>query len=454
MEQTLKKIISKIDADYCDVRYERMNKTEISFNGKELSQIGSNTTDGYVIRVLRNGGFTNVAVTRPEDIDAAIKAVSASADIFGREAKKPVQLEIQPPVIDDVPLTLIEDPRKIELDEKLRTLSHYNDIALKSPNIQTTTMIYEEVYRDRFFLSSNGTSIHEPLLTTAIRGQVVAKKDNLIQNVRVGMGGSDGFNRLRNREALVLEKAKIASDLLDAQPVSSGTYNVILDPNMAGVFVHEAFGHFSEADIIENKPSLREKMQIGSKLGSELVNILDDATKRGQLGYYKYDDEGVAVRPVVLMENGILKGRLHSIRTAKAFNEPVSGHCVAEDYRFAPIIRMGCIYIRPGRNTFDELLQQAGDGIYVCQSKGGQTSGGNFTFGAQYGYLIQNGKLGPIVRDLNVMGNLFTSLESITGLSDGFVLGETGGCGKGQMNIRSCNGGCHVFMRNTLIGGV
>ena len=125
---------------------------------------------------------------------------------------------------------------------------------------------------------------------------------------------------------------------------------------MAGVFAHEAFGHFSEADIIENLPGMREKMKIGEKLGSDVLSIVDDATRKNQVGFYRYDDEGVAVRPVPLITDGILTGRLHSRRTAAAFGEPVSGHHIAEDYRYAPIVRMGCIFIEPGEPTFAELL--------------------------------------------------------------------------------------------------
>ena len=57
MLEKLNKYLSKADADYADIRYEKMTKTEIVYNGKELSEIGENITDGYVIRVLKNGGF-------------------------------------------------------------------------------------------------------------------------------------------------------------------------------------------------------------------------------------------------------------------------------------------------------------------------------------------------------------------------------------------------------------
>jgi TldD protein len=316
-------------------------------------------------------------------------------------------------------------------------------------------MKYEEVYRDRYFVNSLGSKFHEPILTNGIIGQIVCKKGNLMQNGRANVGGNNGFAMLRNRDEVFLEKAKIVSRLLNAEPVKGGTYNIILDPDMTGVFIHEAFGHFSEADLIENNPSLLTKMRIGERFGSEMLDIIDDPTRKEQVGYYNYDDEGVRARPVVLMEKGVLKGRLHSMKTAFAFKDGLTGHAVAQDTRYGPIVRMGCIYVRPKDRSLDDLIKEAGNGLYVLGSKGGQTSGENFTFGAQYGYKIINGSLGPLVRDINIMGNLFSTLKNIAAISNSLEFTETGRCGKeGQINIRSCYGGPHILIRDALVGGL
>ena len=113
-----------------------------------------------------------------------------------------------------------------------------------------------------------------------------------------------------------------------------------------------------------------------------------------------------------LMKDGVLVGRLHSRRTAAAFGEPVSGHNIAEDFRFAPIVRMGCIFIEPGHSSFNDLCAELGDGLYLVNSMGGQTEGENFTFGAQYGYQVKGGKLTGMIRDINISGNLYATLKT------------------------------------------
>lgn len=453
MFDKLKSVLSKTSADYADLRYEIKKETRISFNGRELTQIGSNSTDGYVLRVLKRGGLSSVAFTREVDAEKAIRTAEENAALISKHIREPVKLAAVPIIRDTFTPTLQEDPRKITVDEKLELTRHYNDIPLGREGIVTTTSEYLEIAREKFLVTTEGTEIREDLMTTRLGTSITSKEGNLIQNVRVALGGSHGFAVLRNQEAEFEKKTSIALQLLKAKPVEAGEYSVLLNPSMAGVFTHEAFGHFSEADLIEDSPTMREKMQIGAQLGHEFLNIVDDPTRPHQVGFYKYDDEGIAVHPTKLMEGGVLKGRLHSRRTAAAFGEPPSGHCVAEDYRYAPIIRMGCIFIEPSTFTFDELLAMLENGVYLLDHLGGQTSGENFTFGAQYGYVVKKGKRAEMIRDINMSGNLYQTLKNIVAVGNDLVLSKSGGCGKGQMNFRSCNGGPHLLARHVVIGG-
>ncbi len=454
MFTTMRAIIRRIDADYADIRYEIKKETIIHFEGKELTQIGSNSTDGYVLRVLRNGGLASAVFTKAGDAEQAIRTAVENAGLIARHIDKPIRLAGVEAIKDDFRPQLDEDPRSVPMAEKLDLTRRYNAIPLQHDKIVTTQVRYSELMRERYFLSSAGSEIREELMTTSLGGLLTSKDGSITQNIRVSSGGSAGFADVRNQEENFERRTALVLDLLHAEPVQGGMYNVILNPHMTGVFTHEAFGHLSEADIIDTLPAMRERMRIGNKLGNEAVTIIDDATQPHQLGFYKYDDEGVPVRPVTLMKHGVLTGRLHSRRTAAEFDEPVSGHCVAEDFRYAPIVRMGNIYIEPGPLGFNELAAQLGDGLYVLDAKGGQTSGENFTFGAQYGYAVKNGKVGGMLRDINMTGNLYQTLQNIVAIGNDLTLTKSGGCGKGQMNVRSCNGGPHILVNNIVIGGV
>lgn len=457
MFDKLRKIINRVDADYADVRYEIKKDTVISFAGEELTEIGSNSCDGYVIRALKEGGMSSVVFTRESDAEKAMRTVMENAELIGRSKEKPVELEKTEVVKDTFLPPLKEDPREVSISEKLELIRKYNHIPLDRQEVATTNVTYQEIIREKYFLSSEGSEIREDLVTTRISGEIIAKDGNLTQNLRVAAGGSNGFSTIRNQEEYFEKRTGIVVDLLKAKPVEAGEHDCIFNPSMAGVFTHEAFGHYSEADLIENFPALREKMKIGSKLGSDILNIMDNPTLPDKLGFYKYDDEGVEARPTQLMKNGVLTGRMHSRRTAAEFGEPLSGHCVAQDYRFAPLIRMGTIFIQPGTASLEELLSMLGNGLYILDAKGGATSGESFTFGAQYGYVVKDGKIGEMIRDINVSGNLFETLKNISGIGNDLELSKTGGCGKGpvmQTNVRSCFGAPHTLIHKLVIGGV
>ena len=454
MFEKLKSILNKVEAEYADIRHETKKETRIAFNGKELTEISSNSTDGYVLRVLDKGGYSSVAFTDPDGHEKAVRIATENARLMSRFTAQPVIFKKNDIINQEYAPELIEDPRQIAIDEKLELTRKYNALVLKNDKIATTNMNYVEVVREKHFVSTEGSTIKEELVTTRISGLITSRDGNLLQNVRVAAGGSNGFAILRNREEEFENKTRIAVELLKAQPIRGGCYNAIVNQSLGGVFTHEAFGHFSEADIIENNRSMREKMQLGAKLGNDNVNITDDPTLADRLGYYRYDDEGVEARRTPLLENGVLVGRLHSRRTAAAFEEPLTGHCVAEDYRYAPIIRMGTIFIESGKDTFEEVLDKLGNGYYLLDAKGGQTSGENFTFGAQYGHVVKNGKIGEMVRDINISGNLYTTLRNITAIGNDLKFSEIGGCGKGQSNIRSCYGTPHLLISNLIIGGL
>ncbi|MGC1402026.1 MAG: DNA gyrase modulator, partial [Thermodesulfobacteriota bacterium] len=262
----LTSLLSKVRADYADLRYEVKKEVQIVFNGPDLTQISATTTDGYVLRVLKNGGFSNCVFTQEKDGVMAIRKAEENALLIGRHIGEPVRLARTEVVRDTFSPILDEDPRTVDMEEKLAITRGYNQRALQKEKIVTTQIQYLEVVREKYFLSTEGSQIREELVTTRLGGTITSQEGTLTQSVRVGMGGSSGFALLRNQEALFDEKTAIALNLLKAKPVDGGTYPVILNPDLAGVFTHEAFGHYSEADLIEDSPSMLEKLQLSTRI--------------------------------------------------------------------------------------------------------------------------------------------------------------------------------------------
>ncbi|MDD2332228.1 MAG: TldD/PmbA family protein, partial [Candidatus Cloacimonetes bacterium] len=363
MIENLKKMTAALKVDYFDIRYETKHVDRVVMSKKEIRSCDSNTGDGYVLRVLYNGALASVSFTKANQAEAAIRKAVENAGILAANQAIPKVLAPAPKVIDTVKAPLEEDPRNISLSEKIEITRHYSDLLFGQPRIANVEIAYSDTYRNKYFYNSEGSEINEELVTSRLAGGIIAQEGSLTQPVRFAFGGSNGFQKVRSREEEALAKAKIAADLLSAEPVVAGTYKMILNPGMAGVFTHEAFGHFSEADIVRDLPALREKMKLGTKLGTEILTIIDDATLPNQLGYYHYDDEGVAVRPVKLMTNGVLTARLHDRFTAGEMGEPITGHSIAEDFQYSPIVRMGNIFIQPDKYSLEELMSAMDDGL-------------------------------------------------------------------------------------------
>jgi TldD protein len=254
---------------------------------------------------------------------------------------------------------------------------------------------------------------------------------------------------------MVKEMAQNAVNLLTAPQAKAGKYTVVLDPILAGVFVHEAFGHLSESDFVYENDNMRKLMKLGKQFGGEHLNIVDSASDPpGLRGSFKYDDEGVRAVKTYLIREGKLVGRLHSRETAAKMKEQPTGNARAINYRFPPIVRMTNTYIEPGKTSFNDIIADIKEGIYAKNWYGGTTSMEMFTFSAGEAYMIRNGKIAEPIRPIMLTGNVFETLLNIDAIGNDLDMNQGGGCGKGgQMPLPVSNGSPHIRIHDLLIGG-
>ncbi|MGL5721261.1 MAG: TldD/PmbA family protein, partial [Brevinema sp.] len=247
---------------------------------------------------------------------------------------------------------------------------------------------------------------------------------------------------------------KRVRDLVKAPKVEGGSYRVLLDPDLAGVFAHEAFGHMSEGDFLADNPDVLAKIKLGARLGVEELNITDDGRQNNLCGWCAYDDEGVPAQRRELIKNGVVNAYLHSRLTAHGMEQAPTGNGRALSPFYSPIPRMTNTYIENGSKNLDQLLEELGDGIYACGSLGGMTNLETFTFTAAYAYRVQGGRIKEMIRDVVLSGNLFTTLNNIIGIGNDLRhLGGLGGCGKaGQNGLPVSTGSPSLLIKDVLIG--
>ncbi len=439
---------------YGELRLEESEVTSISFRGKELEELSVSKSRGGNIRILGRYGwgfvsFNDISYKSIEDyFDQAYRASNL---ILGKD----LEIEHSGPVVDRVIVPMKKDFRGIPLEEKKKLLEEYNNIMLSfSPKIQSTQVRYTDRFTKRYFINTEGVDVIQERGDIAGVLFALAKEGDLVEQYHYSLGGIDGFQIIEGLHDKALHTAEMAVRLLSAPVVKGGEYTVVLDQRLAGVFIHEAFGHLSEADHVYENEKLKELMVIGKRFGPDFLNVIDDPTYPGLRGSYKYDDEGVLSRKTYLIKNGILSGRLHSRETARKMGESVTGNARAINYRFQPIVRMSNTYIEPGIYSFEDLISDIKYGIYAVGAYGGQTSMEMFTFSAQEGYIIENGSLGDLVRDVVLTGNVFTTLQNIEGIGNDLEFSQGGGCGKGgQSPLPVSTGSPHIRIRNVVVGG-
>ncbi len=151
--------------------------------------------------------------------------------------------------------------RRLSLSEKLALVSHYNDQIHRDPTVVDTEADYDEFVSRRTLVTSEGQAVEYELVNVTIYGLIITKQEGVVQRVRFAFGGCEDGARLLGREDDLAQLMAIAHDLPLAEPARAGTLPVILDPSEAGLFIHEAFGHLSEADGLQNNPGLSRSTQ-------------------------------------------------------------------------------------------------------------------------------------------------------------------------------------------------
>ncbi|AEG17691.1 TldD/PmbA family protein [Methanobacterium paludis] len=446
----LKKTITSLEkrADYTDIRVNESYNTAIIMKDSKIQEIRSGSDLGGCIRVLKGGAwgfaFTNQISKIGEAAESALKlANSLQSDVELSDAR---------PEVDTVKCLAKLKPSDVSMDEKKEIMSDA-DSAAKIPKVVSTTVNYVDTEGTTTFLNSEGSFLTIEESRVAMFLNAVASDEGIIQFGHKSIGGAKGFEAVKNED---IEKfgrtaASKAVRLLKANSPPSGSFPVVLDSELTGVFIHEALGHATEADLIlQNDSILKGKM--GTQIGSKLVTIVDDASMDA-FGYYPYDAEGVKTRENVLVKDGTLVSLMSSRETASKLGITPSGNArsaVGEQ----PIVRMSNTYLKPGDQTFDELVEGMKTGIYLKGSRGGQvdTGKGIFQFNAAESFMIENGEVKEPLRDVSLSGNILEMLNHVDAVGSDFKLG-VGFCGKSGQTVPVGDGGPHVRVTRAMVGG-
>ncbi|MBN1499023.1 MAG: TldD/PmbA family protein [Spirochaetes bacterium] len=451
--EEIRRILMSLNCEFADVRFTTADSSSIVLSNDEIENMGSGISQAGSIRIFDKGRWSFTSFNDFSGFEKFARAGMENIGYMSPDAAKGLMsaLPLKMNKVTDVQI----DFTSVGIDEKYQMLCRYNRILKNHEKIERTSVLYRDVHSDYCYLNTEGSEITYDKYFCGVAFTSVAKNGTDIQPFHESIAGYGGFELVNNQDSAAENVIKTAVEMLSAEQVKGGEYDVILDQRMAGVFIHEAFGHLSEADFVCNNDRMKSVMVLGKKFAPEFFNVIDDGNIENTTGYIPADDEGILPEKTYLIKDGKLNARLHSRETANMMKENVTGNGRAISAGAKPIVRMTNTYIENGQNTKEELFENVKDGIYAVNFHGGQTNLEMFTFSSAYGYEIKDGKIGKLLKNVVLTGNVFETLKNIKMLAnDREMYGGLGGCGKmGQSPLPVAMGGPHVLIEKVLIGG-
>jgi PmbA protein len=276
--------------------------------------------------------------------------------------------------------------------------------ASASAGIGGMVLVTSHGFHGAYLSSRQGVSM------TAIAGEGTAmERDYDFSSV---MHGSD----LEPAERIGRTAGERAVARLNPRKVSTRKVPVVFDRRVAGSLV----GHLASAangSAVARKTSfLRDKL--GERLFQSGIRIVDDPLRRRGQRSRPFDGEGVAGKPMAVIDDGVLTSWFLDSATARELKLTTTGHA-HRGVSSAPSPGPTNLHLEPGRQSPQSLMADIADGFYVTDLIGMGVNGvtGDYSRGAS-GFWIENGELTYAVSEMTIAGNLIAMFAAMTPADD------------------------------------
>lgn len=477
-------------ASYADVRIGRYLNQFIATREKRVQNIANTESYGIGIRVIANGAWGFAATSNMEK-DSIAKTAAKAVEVAKVNATlqaAPVNLAPQKGLGEVSWKTAIEkNAFEVPIKDKIDLLLNVNSIALQNGASFANSSL-SQINEQKYIATTDGSYINQDIhrlwptftITKLDRATRKVETRNSL-SAPVGQGYEyltpdskeeiRGLFTLYKKRYNMVEDAKTASLQLDeklkARSVEPGKYDVILDPTVLFLVIHESVGHTTELDRVLGYEAnyagtsfltLDKWKSKKFRFGSRLVNFVADKMQQGSLGAIGYDDEGVPAKSWSIIENGILVNYQTTRDQAHILGLKESqGCCYADDWSSVPFQRMPNVSLQPGNLPLSalDMIKNVEKGLYFFgrNSYSIDQQRYNFQFSGQLCYEIRNGKIAGMVKDASFQATTEEFWNSCAAICDktDYRLCGTFSDGKGQPSQASAvSHGCST----TLFKGV
>jgi TldD protein len=460
---------------YADARSVLIRRESLSVAGPVLESYESSESSGVGVRVLVDGAWGFAASFLGDErgvSETALRAVEVARAASSAGAKR-VELAPEPPHEAVWATPMRRDPFSVPVADRIGLLGEATAAMDGVPDIRVARGTTDLLRQQTWFASSEGSFIDQTIVHTGGGIEATAVSGSEVQTRSYpgsfrGHFGAGGYEIVEEMDlaAHAVQTAEEAAALLRAPQCPSRITTVVLDGHQVMLQLHESIGHPTELDRIFGMEaafagtSFLRTADIGTlRYGSEVINVVSDATAPGGLGSFGYDDEGVEAQRTDVIRAGVLAGVQTSRETAAAMGAPRSnGTMRAEGWENFPLIRMTNLNLLPGDGTLEDLIADVDDGIFMATNKSWSIDDKrkNFQFGCEIAWEIKRGRLGRVVKNPRYTGmttEFWSSCDAIAGEGEWRMRG-TPNCGKGQpgQTMRVGHGTAPARFRNVSVG--
>jgi TldD protein len=444
---------SELGASYADMRVVGREEETIHVKNGKVENLGAITDRGFGVRCIVDGcwGFASSSLVEPKEVDRVVDLAVQIAKASGRTKREDVVLADEDTHEGVFASQVKSDPFEVPLQDKISLLMDADKIMRAEPNIKVSEAEMLSFRQRSVFASSEGSYIDETktesgagITATAVDGEELQRRSHPQSfggdYATAGYEYVESCKLVENAERV----AKEANELLKAEQCPSDERTLILGKSMLALQVHESCGHPIELDRVFGTEasyagtSFLTTDKLGKfRYGSDKVNIVADATAPGGLGSFFFDDEGVKAQKVPIVDKGMFVGYLTSRETAPKIGWDRSGGAMrADGWSRIPLIRMTNINLLPGDSSFDEMVAETKNGIYVdgIASWSIDDKRLNFQFGCEYAREVKDGSLGKVYKSPTYTGityEFWGSCDLIAGKKEWHLWGVPN-CGKGE----------------------
>ncbi len=301
---------------------------------------------------------------------------------------------------------------EIDAKTKIDNMLKLEKIALsKDKRIQMVQAMYGDAETTVLIQNSKGLKL-EKSVNNAMALVYIIANDGTDQRTAMEYVQTNNYADF-DLEEIAKIGAEKAVALLGAQPCDSGEYEILLTNEASASLLAPHLTMFS-AESIQRDISLL-KGKVGEVIGSNKITIVDDPFMKKSSKSGAFDDEGVATSYKELVKDGVLKGYLHNLKTAKKDKTKSTGNGGLTG------IKASNFYVLPGDLDYDKAVKDMKKGLIITDLAGTHAGcnpiSGDFSLQAS-GFLVEDGKIVRPVALITVAGNYLKALQDVTGICD------------------------------------